>query len=163
MTWAPAPVRTPARATTRGAGGAGAGDDAGAGTGSGAGAPTGGGGGLLTALGTPSDFRLVAAAAPGVPAGVASFPIAADQEFSLTDVLLQNPSGDSGRLALLRNDQVLYETALENFRDLDFHFVSPYEFAPGDRVVLQLTCDIAGKGPTCSAAASFAGFIRPSA
>jgi hypothetical protein len=38
--------------------------------------------------------------------------------------------------------------------------VSPYEFAAGDRVVLQLTCDVAGKGETCSAAASFAGFVR---
>ncbi len=121
-----------------------------------------GGSGLQTALGTPLDFRLVASAAPAAPAGTANFPIEADREFSLTDVLLQNPNGDAGRLAIMRDDQILYESALENFRDLDFHFVSPYEFAPGDRVVLQVTCDVAGKGATCSAAASFAGFVRPS-
>lgn len=121
-----------------------------------------GGSGLQTALGTPLDFRLVASAAPAAPPGTANFPIEADTEFSLTDVLLQNPSGDAGRLAIMRDDQILYESALENFRDLDFHFVSPYEFAAGDRVVLQLTCDVAGKGATCSAAASFAGFVRPS-
>jgi len=120
------------------------------------------GGGLQTALGTPLDFRLVASAAPAAPPGTANFPIDADNEFSLTDVLLQNPNGDSGRLAIMRDDQILYESALENFRDLDFHFVSPYEFAPGDRIVLQVTCDVAGKGATCSAAASFAGFVRPS-
>jgi hypothetical protein len=111
-------------------------------------------------LGTPLDFRIVVSAAPG------SGPISAEQaidpgsEISLTDVVLQNPNGDTGSLVVLRNDEVLWETALENFRDLDYHFVAPYGFAPGDRVILQMTCLTAGDGPACEAAASFTGFIR---
>ena len=146
-----------------GSGEEGSGEEAGSGgstTTTNAGGGDDGGSGLQTALGTPLDFRLVASAAPAAPPGTANFPIEADTEFSLTDVLLQNPNGDAGRLAIMRDDQILYESALENFRDLDFHFVSPYEFAAGDRVVLQMTCDVAGKGATCSAAASFAGFVR---
>ena len=48
-----------------------------------------------------------------------------DDTFSLTDVVLSNPQGDFGRAQVIVDGEVLLEHALENFRDLDFHFVSP--------------------------------------
>lgn len=151
---------------------AGGGGDAGAGNGGGGaatgdagggattGSAEGGAGGLQTELGVATDFRLVAVDAPGGDAARAELPVEVDEVLSLTDVVLQNPNGDAGRLAILRGAEVLWEGALENFRDLDYHYVSPYGFTSGQTVVLQLTCTTPGNGSECSAAASFAGFTR---
>src|SRR5439155_339182 len=52
---------------------------------------------------------------------------------AVTDLVFENPSGNSGTLYLVRReankpDQVLMTLRLENFRDLDFHFVTPVVF-----------------------------------
>jgi hypothetical protein len=39
--------------------------------------------------------------------------------------VVQNPNGDRGRLTVRCGDQVILVEALENLRDLDFHFVAP--------------------------------------
>jgi hypothetical protein len=118
-----------------------------------------------TELGDPIDLRLVASAPlsgqPGDPAP-GTFPIPDGRTFSLTDIVLQNPNGDSGRLTILRGSEVLLESGLENFRDLDYHFVAPYVFESGENLTLSITCTAVGQagGTTCNAAATFSGFIR---
>ena len=47
---------------------------------------------------------------------------------SITDLIFENPDGDSGTLQLLRGKQVLLSMRLENFRDLDFHYIAPLIF-----------------------------------
>ena len=51
--------------------------------------------------------------------------------FAVTDIVLQNPTGDIGSVQISRDARVLMTSALENFRDLDLHFVAPYMFRPG--------------------------------
>ena len=68
-----------------------------------------------------------------------------DDTFSLTDVVLSNPQGDFGRAQLVVDGEVLLEHALENFRDLDFHFVSP--ILVNDEVTLQVQCRSPGEPP----------------
>jgi hypothetical protein len=117
------------------------------------------GGGGVSAFGDPLDFRLATTAPPG-GSNSQSFQVPSDLRFALTDIVLQNPNGDTGRLRILRDSDVLLETALENFRDLDYHFVSPFLFGSGQNVTLQLTCLTAGGGGAeCGAAASFSGFL----
>lgn len=47
---------------------------------------------------------------------------------AITDLVFENPRGDSGTLQLLRGKKVLLTMRLENFRDLDFHYIAPLIF-----------------------------------
>jgi hypothetical protein len=118
----------------------------------------GGGGGDL---GDPFDFRLAASASVGGSGTASTFTVPAGNTFSLTDIVMQNPNGDSGRLVIARDGDPLFESSLENFRDLDYHFVSPYIFTEGQNLTVQITsCTVSGlNNGTCSAAVSFAGFV----
>ncbi len=110
-------------------------------------------------LGTPADLRLNAEAAPGGSANE-SFTVASDRVLSVTDVVFQNPDGAVGRVALLRNGEILLESELANFRDLDLHFVAPFRFDSSDTVEIQLTCETPGpNAAACTAGASIIGFV----
>jgi hypothetical protein len=65
--------------------------------------------------------------------------------FRLTDVVLSNPQGDFGRVELRIDGEVRLAHALENFRDLDFHFVTP--ILVNDEVELWVDCRTPGAPP----------------
>ena len=93
--------------------------------------------------------------------GIDSFTVPDGQVLSVTDIVLQNPSGATGDLRIKRSGTTLFETQLANYRDLDFHFVSPYQFGAGATVDLEVICTVPGPGTgQCGASASFAGFQR---
>lgn len=116
----------------------------------------------ISALGDPIDFRLTTAVGAGGSATDA-FTVGEGQVLSITDFVLQNPTGSTGALRIRRNGNIILESQMANFRDLDFHFVAPFRFQPGDQVVVDLTCGTPGPGfDQCSAAVSFAGFIAES-
>jgi hypothetical protein len=138
---------------------AGGGDDGGGDDGAGGG----GGGGLPSVFNEttePSNFRIEVSAAPGANGASVGPTVPDDAAFALTDMILQNPGGDIGRIRVLIDDAVVLESALENFRDLDFHFVSPYLVGSGGAITVELECAseqiVAGDG--CEDAVSFAGF-----
>ncbi len=109
--------------------------------------------------GTPADLRLNAEASPGGSANE-SFTVASDRILSVTDVVFQNPDGAVGRVALLRSGEVLLESELANFRDLDLHLVAPFRFEGSDTVEIQLTCETPGPGQTmCTVGTSIVGFV----
>ncbi|MDQ3990389.1 MAG: hypothetical protein M3291_14585 [Actinomycetota bacterium] len=90
-----------------------------------------------------------------------------DRIFAVSDLVLQNPLGDSGILRILRqevdgNETILLEVGLDNFRDLDYHFVQPLSFAPGEEIALAVDCQNppGGRDP-CTPAASFSGQLEP--
>jgi len=114
----------------------------------------------VSPFGEPGDGRLAVSAPPG-GANAATFPIAPNTVFSVTDLVLQNPQGDAGLLQIRRNGQVVLEVALENFRDLDYHFVAPLQFSPAAPLQVRLSCATPGTGqPNCAAAATFVGFKK---
>jgi hypothetical protein len=79
--------------------------------------------------------------------------------FSLTDVVMSNPRGHSGLLTLRRDGDVLLQTDLVNFRDLDYHFVSPLVFGEGEQLRAEVSCsEPAG---ACEAAVLVSGYARP--
>ena len=95
----------------------------------------------------PTDGRLVAPAAPLVPPpGSTLF---------LTDLVFSNPSDTAvGELRLARSGETLLVLQLQNFRDLDFHFVTPIVVAPGQD--LALVCPTGCDG----AALYYSGYLR---
>jgi hypothetical protein len=111
------------------------------------------------ALGTPETTRVAATADDQAPAAV----LDPKRTVSVSDLLLQNPDGNSGTVTLSRGDQVFYVARLENFRDLDLHLVAPVVVAPGEKLAMSVTCtnpDPAGKAKAapCTPAVTVQGF-----
>jgi hypothetical protein len=87
--------------------------------------------------------------------------IPTDKTLVVTDIILQNPRGDSGTLLIKRGDEVLYETGLQNFRDLDFHFLEPLTFSPDKPLTVEVSCQLPGAPEpatgNCKPSVSFSG------
>lgn len=123
-------------------------------------------GGDGEALGGPLqavDFRIQAKAKAPDRFETFSYKTPANQTIYLSDIFLGNPFGDSGVVQLRRNEAVLMEFDMRNFRDDDYHFAQPIEFKPGDLVVLAVQCAQSGTTPAgapaaeCTPAAYFSG------
>lgn len=126
-------------------------------------APATGGGGATGPnpfSGLPWADRLQGTASITVPSDPA------DSGLSVTDLVFENPSGRTGRLDLLRfnaankKTQTLLTLRLENFRDLDFHFVTPLTFKPGDQLQLACTADAVPDGSPCDASVYYSGYFK---
>ena len=109
--------------------------------------------------GTPIDFRLSVSPAGGNSASD-SETVDRNSVLSITDIVLQNPDGSVGAVTVLRNDDILLQSELANFRDLDLHFVAPFVYEEGDDITLLVDCRTPAPGGTeCPVGASFLGFI----
>ena len=123
--------------------------------------------GVNIASGSAVDFRITTGAAAdpnpdafenfAVPTGA----IPANKTLVITDIIMQNPQGDAGRLRILRGKEVLLEVGLANFRDLDYHFLEPWTFGPGKPLKVQVSCQAPGApapaNGDCTPAVSFSG------
>ncbi|MEV6165377.1 hypothetical protein AB0L71_26320 [Streptomyces sp. NPDC052052] len=66
--------------------------------------------------------------------------------FQLTDIVVQNPQGDAGTLVVSSGkDRPVLRLALENFRDSDYHFVTPILVPAGGTVTMTVDCRKVGK------------------
>lgn len=106
--------------------------------------------GAATIAGTPIDGRLFLR-----QAGITSFQVPSGKTLQLTDIVLQNPGGNSGTLQLQRDGTALLVVGLDNFRDQDYHFVSPIVFTAGQKLELVANCT----SSTCTPGAYFAGVL----
>jgi hypothetical protein len=95
--------------------------------------------------------------------GSSSLTIPADGGLSVTDLVFENPNGLTGDLKLQRfnaktnRDEVLLQLKLDNFRDLDFHFITPLTFQKNDKI--ELTCT-PPEGITCDASVYYSGYFK---
>ncbi len=86
-----------------------------------------------------------------------------DGGLSVTDLVFENPNGYTGDLTFSRfnaqkqTDQVLLTLKLDNFRDLDFHFVTPLTFQKSDK--MELSC-VQPDGSTCNASVYYSGYFK---
>ncbi|MEQ0563499.1 hypothetical protein ABJI51_30850 [Amycolatopsis sp. NEAU-NG30] len=120
------------------------------------------------ANGTPTDFRVAADA--NIDSNVnrfAEFPYTMPdpgKTLVITDLILQNPRGDTGTLRLLRDSggtkSVLLEVGLSNFRDLDHHWLQAWRFQPGEKIVLAVSCQNPGDRGHCTPSVSFSGRVE---
>jgi hypothetical protein len=108
--------------------------------------------------GLAKSKRISVEAAPGATASVEWKPGGDNDRFSITDVVLQNAQGDTGKIRLKRGDEILLESALENFRDLDFHVIAPF-IVQGRPVVIEVVCNNSAEVGPCKPAATVGGFL----
>ena len=101
--------------------------------------------------GVPLDGRL---------AGNGEYPTSRgfDQVFYLTDLVFANPDGRAGSLELFRDGLALITLRLENFRDLDFHYVTPIVINPGQELRIDVRCS---DGGACNPSVYYSGFTKP--
>lgn len=72
--------------------------------------------------------------------------VPAGHTFQLTDIVVQNPQGDAGTLVVSSGrDAPVLRLALENFRDSDYHFVTPILVPAGGKVTMTVDCRKIGK------------------
>jgi hypothetical protein len=100
-------------------------------------------------------------ASPGfsrrLTAGSSSYKVAAGTTLFVTDIVFQNPNGENGQIRLQRDGGDLFVEDLQNYRDLDFHFVTPITANAGQTLNL-VTCS----GSTCpNAAVYLGGYQKP--
>ncbi|MEW1724990.1 hypothetical protein [Streptomyces sp. NPDC093109] len=125
-------------------------------------------GGSGNASGTPTSARVeVKDAVGGSAASGSAYKVPGGSVFALTDIVVQNPQGDAGTLTVLSGDAPILRLALENFRDSDYHFVTPILVASGQEVTMTVDCRQVGKpvkAPTptsCSQSLLVGGTLRP--
>jgi hypothetical protein len=147
-----------------GGGGGGGGSATPPGSGSGAGASP---SGTSSASSSPSASTPTVPAGPTLPAPIAfavdlkangALTAGTHQVYTVTDLVLQNPNGDTGSLTITRGGNTLISTRMENFRDYDLHFVTAITVGTGQSLTISVTCDKPGQGKTaCSPAVLVSG------
>ncbi|WP_406458043.1 hypothetical protein OG782_35085 [Streptomyces sp. NBC_00876] len=135
-----------------------AGTGADGGTGDSAGTGSGGGTSKPTPTPNPSATQDGAAATPtsaqvrvrdsvggGTNSGSA-LQVPDGHTFQLTDIVVQNPQGDAGTVVISAGQQTrVLSLGLENFRDSDYHFVTPILVPAGGKVTMTIDCRKVGK------------------
>ncbi|MFF5336419.1 hypothetical protein [Streptomyces sp. NPDC013181] len=147
------PSKTPEQGGPGGSGGGG-GDSAGTGSGGGGAKPSGrpspsaaADGDAATEAATPTSAQVrVQDSLGGGPNAGTALTVPAGKVFQLTDIVVQNPQGDAGTLVVTagRETRVL-SLGLENFRDSDYHFVTPILVPAGGKVTMTIDCRKVGK------------------
>ncbi|MFG1804913.1 hypothetical protein [Streptomyces sp. NPDC049040] len=110
--------------------------------------------------------RLTAAGSAGA-SGTGSYPVPPGKTLRLTDLVLENPQGDSGTVTIAVGGKTLLAPALENFREQDFHWASAILVTEGQKVTITVACrqpgTPPGSGPApsqCSSAALISGTLE---
>ena len=120
-------------------------------------------GGVTVTSVTTVDGRLSASVPAGQSSSAASYTVPTGATLAITDLILENPAGDSGTLSLEQNSVPLLQINLDNFRDLDYHFVSAPELSSGQRLVLAVTCNnqsVGGQPPkVCTPGVFYSGTL----
>jgi hypothetical protein len=119
---------------------------------------SGGGSSAANALGSPIEGRLAVQCPPTCSAAAKAGP---NQTLSVTDLILQNPEGDSGTLTIAVDGHTALVSRLDNFRDLDYHFIAPLTLSPGDSMTITVACQNKGK-KACTDAVFYSGFGKRS-
>jgi hypothetical protein len=105
----------------------------------------------ISPLGDPVTFRLsLSSPQYAVPAG---------QTLYVTDITLQNPGSNTGQVAIAVDNQPVFNSGLDFFRDLPNHYVAPIEVPAGSTLTTTVVCT-GPPGGQCTAAATFGGFLK---
>jgi hypothetical protein len=122
-----------------------AGTSAGARGGAGGGGGTGGSGGV-GGVGEPKSAQdEIKDSVGGDPTTGTVYRVPESQLFELTDLVVQNPQGDSGNVVIATEGRTLLRLALQNFRDQDYHFVTPIVVSAEGRITMTVTCRAVGR------------------
>jgi hypothetical protein len=98
--------------------------------------------------------------APGKTSTI-TYKLNRDQTLDVSDVLLENPAGNNGTMNIQSGSSPLFEFALADFRDLDYHFVQPLVFTAAHPLEIVISC--ASGSVKCTPALSFSGTVTTKA
>jgi hypothetical protein len=93
---------------------------------------------------TPTRVRLQTAQGASATPGTNTYTVPAKTTLVVTDLVMENPQGDTGRVDVLVDNTPILTLSLANFRDLDYHFVSAIEVPAGKTLAIQTTCQSPG-------------------
>jgi hypothetical protein len=68
--------------------------------------------------------------------------------FQVTDMIVSNFQGDQGLMTITADNETIATIALENFRNEDFHWVTPIAIPQGQAITINVTCSQPGVSPT---------------
>ncbi len=108
----------------------------------------------------PVSFRVQTNSAPVTDGSFKEFTyrVPDGKTLDIGDLVLQNPRGDTGILRIALGADVVLETGLANFRDLDYHYLDPLHAVPGTSVIVSVNCATPGPGAArCTPSVSFSG------
>jgi hypothetical protein len=71
----------------------------------------------------------------------------------VTDLLVENSAGNTGTMSVARSGAVVMQWAMANFRDLDYHWITPVLFSSGS----QMQLIVSGCNSPCSPGIYYAG------
>jgi hypothetical protein len=114
-----------------------------------------------------TSARLEVRDAVGGSAHSAVYQVPDRQILDVTDIVVQNPQGDAGTLTVSSQGRTLLILALENFRDDDYHFVTPVVVPAKGTLTMTVTCRQVGApiaAPTpasCVESLLLSGSLRP--
>jgi hypothetical protein len=94
--------------------------------------------------------------APGKTSTI-PYKLKSGQTLEVSDVLLENPAGNNGTMNIQSGSSPLFEFALADFRDLDYHFVQPLTFTAQHPLEIVVSC--ASGSAKCTPALSFSGTV----
>ena len=131
----------------------------------GAGGATKPGGGTATPAPAPPSNGGAAGAGTGFArrldqsgGGHSQYKVPAGTTLEITDIVFQNPAAEHGTVQLQRDGTTLLVENLDNYRDLDYHFVTPITVSAGQTLQMSVQCPTA----CANAGVYFDGVERPS-
>jgi hypothetical protein len=117
----------------------------------------------------PLRYRLEVSANNGASRGSQQLQAPAGNTLVLTDFFVQNPQGDDGQLDIVVNGAVIYVYQLRNFRNDEFHLLSPIEITGNQSIFIRTQCVTAGPplprqgANVCREGLLVTGYQRPNA
>ncbi len=73
----------------------------------------------------------------------------AKQHLAITDMVIQDPAGDTGVLSLTIGGKLIYVEQLADFPDYDVHFLTPVTLKAGETLQMSVNCSNSG-GKACA-------------
>lgn len=107
----------------------------------------------------PVSNLLTANVAPAKTFSTFTFAVPAGKTLSVSDMVLENPQGDTGLLQIRAGNTTVFVFGLANFRSIDYPFVQPLVFTHDAPLVLAVECQ--NPSPTaCADYLSFSGTMK---
>jgi hypothetical protein len=126
-----------------------------------------------TAAGDPFHQRLpIAQTFPANSNKTDAYQVGSKDTLSIADIVLENPQGDSGTVSIQvvdgSNTSTLLTENMDNFRSLDYHFVSPPVLTGNQKLQIAVNCPAnngaqatpPAPGRACSPSVLFSGFLN---
>ncbi len=85
--------------------------------------------------------------------GTVTYTVPNGKTLEITDLVVQNAAGDTGTVSLNRGGTVLIQWSMADFRDLDYHWITPITMTSGE----QLNLVTSGCTDACTPGVYFAG------